>query len=163
MPRLARQALAFLRFLRQVTAAYPERDLHVVLDNYATHQHPKVKQWLARNPRVTLHLTPTSCSWRNLGSGPSQLDRPLTASGNVQRRGVQHILEQAGHLSVIAQLDCLRAGAFGGIGPGGMIARLTRGDRRSAQRPRRQLLHCTGGTAGSRFCRRGSGMPSYTA
>ena len=56
----------FLKFLRQVAAAYPGQDLHIVLDNYATHKHPKVREWLAKNPRVTLHFTPTSCSWLNL-------------------------------------------------------------------------------------------------
>ena len=40
--------------------------MHVVADNYATHKHPKVKAWLAKNPRVTMHFTPTSGSWLNL-------------------------------------------------------------------------------------------------
>ena len=40
--------------------------LHVVCDNYATHKHPKVKAWLANNPRVTMHFTPTSGSWLNM-------------------------------------------------------------------------------------------------
>jgi transposase len=56
----------FLRFLRQVAKAYPRRQLHVVVDNYATHKHPAVRAWLARNKRVTLHFTPTSGSWLNL-------------------------------------------------------------------------------------------------
>lgn len=56
----------FLDFLRQVAKAYPRRELHVVLDNYGTHKHPKVQAWLARNPRVVLHFTPTSGSWLNL-------------------------------------------------------------------------------------------------
>jgi transposase len=56
----------FLRFLRQVAKAYPRRRLHIVLDNYGTHTHPKVKAWLERNPRITLHFTPTSGSWLNL-------------------------------------------------------------------------------------------------
>ena len=56
----------FLRFLRQVAKAYPRRKLHVVVDNYATHKHPKVQAWLARNPRIVLHFTPTSGSWLNL-------------------------------------------------------------------------------------------------
>jgi transposase len=50
----------FLRFLRQVARAYPRTPLHIVCDNYATHKHPDVTAWLARNPRVTLHFTPTS-------------------------------------------------------------------------------------------------------
>ncbi len=56
----------FLRFLKQVAKAYPRRRLHIVCDNYATNKHPTVKAWLARNPRITLHFTPTSGSWLNL-------------------------------------------------------------------------------------------------
>jgi transposase len=56
----------FLRFLRQVTRAYPGQELHLVMDNYAAHKHPRVKEWLAANPRVHVHFTPTSASWMNL-------------------------------------------------------------------------------------------------
>jgi len=56
----------FLRFLKQVAKAHPRVKLHVVCDNYATHKHPAVKAWLARNPRITLHFTPTSGSWLNM-------------------------------------------------------------------------------------------------
>src|ERR687896_1701054 len=56
----------FLAFLKQVAAAYPRRELHVVVDNYATHKHPAVRPWLARHRRVRLHFTPTSGSWLNL-------------------------------------------------------------------------------------------------
>jgi transposase len=56
----------FLRFLRQVTKAYPRRNLHIVVDNYGTHNHPDVRAWLAKHPRVTLHFTPTSGSWLNM-------------------------------------------------------------------------------------------------
>ena len=56
----------FLRFLKQVARAYPRVPLHVVAANYAAHKHPKVTAWLARNPRITLHFTPTSGSWLNL-------------------------------------------------------------------------------------------------
>jgi transposase len=58
----------FLKFLKKTAAAYPGVALHVVLDNYATHKHPDVRTWLARpqNQRITLHFTPTSCSWLNL-------------------------------------------------------------------------------------------------
>jgi transposase len=58
--------IEFLAFLRQVAKACPGRRLHVVCDNYGTHKHPKVKTWLAKNARITLHLTPTSGSWLNL-------------------------------------------------------------------------------------------------
>src|SRR5438093_443995 len=58
--------LEFIRFLnaveRQVAA---DKTIHVVLDNYATHKHPKVLAWLSRHPRWTFHFTPTSASWLN--------------------------------------------------------------------------------------------------
>ncbi len=53
-------------FLKRVAKAYPRRDLHVVLDNYHTHKHDDINQWLAKHPRITLHFTPTSGSWMNL-------------------------------------------------------------------------------------------------
>jgi transposase len=56
----------FLRFLRQITRAYPGVELHLVMDNYAAHKHPAVRAWLAANPRVKVHFTPTSASWLNL-------------------------------------------------------------------------------------------------
>ena len=56
----------FLKVLKKVAAAWPGQQLHVVCDNYATHNHPPVKQWLADNPRITLHFTPTGCSWLNM-------------------------------------------------------------------------------------------------
>ena len=55
-----------LAFLRQVARAYPRRKLHIVCDNYGTHNHPDVRAWLARHPRITLHFTPTSGSWLNV-------------------------------------------------------------------------------------------------
>ncbi len=56
----------YLRFLKQVAKAYPRVKLHIVADNYATHKHPAVTAWLARNPRITMHFTPTSGSWLNM-------------------------------------------------------------------------------------------------
>jgi transposase len=56
----------FLRFLHQVAKAYPRVKLHLVVDNYATHNHPAVRAWLARHPRITMHFTPTSGSWLNM-------------------------------------------------------------------------------------------------
>src|SRR5690242_4713713 len=56
----------FLRFLKQVAKTYPRVKLHIVADNYATHTHPAVQAWLARNPRITMHFTPTSGSWLNM-------------------------------------------------------------------------------------------------
>jgi transposase len=56
----------FLAFLKLVARAYPRRQLHVVVDNYATHKHQRVQAWLEAHPRVQLHFTPTSASWLNL-------------------------------------------------------------------------------------------------
>ena len=57
----------FLSFLKTVEKQTPaDLDLHVIVDNYATHKHQKVKNWLKRNKRVTLHFIPTSSSWLNL-------------------------------------------------------------------------------------------------
>ena len=56
----------FLAFLKQVARAHPDRELHLVMDNYAAHKHPKIKAWLAANPRVSVHFTPTHASWMNL-------------------------------------------------------------------------------------------------
>ena len=56
----------FLKFLKLVAKTYPRVNLHVVVDDYATHKHPRVGVWLSRNPRVTLHFTPTSGSWLNM-------------------------------------------------------------------------------------------------
>jgi transposase len=56
----------FLRFLRQVARAYPDGELHLVMDNYAAHKRVEVRNWLAANPRIHVHFTPTSGSWLNL-------------------------------------------------------------------------------------------------
>jgi hypothetical protein len=60
----------FLKSLKQVAKAYPRKQLHLVVDNYATHKHPNIQAWLVKNPRVTLHVTlhftPTSGSWLNM-------------------------------------------------------------------------------------------------
>jgi len=56
----------FGQFLRQAAKAYPRRKLHIVCDNYGTHNHPDLRAWLARHPRITLHFTPTSGSWLNM-------------------------------------------------------------------------------------------------
>jgi transposase len=57
----------FLRFLKLIDAAVPQDlDLHLVLDNYATHKTPEIQKWLLKHPRFCLHFTPTSSSWLNL-------------------------------------------------------------------------------------------------
>jgi len=60
----------FIRFLNTIEANVPKRkDIHAIVDNYATHKHPKVLRWLARHPRWTFHFTPTSASWLNAVEG----------------------------------------------------------------------------------------------
>ena len=60
----------FIRFLNQIEAKVPTgKTVHVILDNYAAHKHPKVMAWLARHPRFTFHFTPTSASWLNAVEG----------------------------------------------------------------------------------------------
>jgi len=60
----------FIRFLNTIERAVPAgKVIHVVLDNYATHKHPKVRAWLERHPRWTFHFTPTSASWLNAVEG----------------------------------------------------------------------------------------------
>ena len=60
----------FLRFLNTIEAAVPAgKVVHVILDNYRTHKHAKVRAWLGRHPRFVFHFTPTACSWLNAVEG----------------------------------------------------------------------------------------------
>jgi transposase len=60
----------FIHFLNAVDAQVPRRkDIHAIVDNYATHKHPKVREWLTHHPRWTFHFTPTSASWLNAVEG----------------------------------------------------------------------------------------------
>jgi transposase len=57
----------FLRFMSRIDKEVPrEFEVHLVLDNYGTHKHERVRRWFAAHPRFTLHFTPTSASWLNL-------------------------------------------------------------------------------------------------
>jgi transposase len=57
----------FLRFLKRLEEEFPgEKSLHLVMDNYGTHKHPRVRSWLKRHPRFVFHFVPTSSSWLNL-------------------------------------------------------------------------------------------------
>lgn len=62
-------AADFLSFLRKVARAYPEQELHVILDNSSSHGTAEITAWLAENPRVHFHYTPTSASWLNQVEG----------------------------------------------------------------------------------------------
>jgi hypothetical protein len=57
----------FLKFLRTIDKQVPKGlQIHLILDNYATHKHENVKRWLAKHPRFHLHFIPTSSSWLNM-------------------------------------------------------------------------------------------------
>jgi transposase len=57
----------WLKFLRQIDRETPkDKTLHLICDNYATHKHPNVQQWLAKRSRFIIHFTPTSASWLNM-------------------------------------------------------------------------------------------------
>jgi transposase len=57
----------WLKFLRKIDREMPkDKTLHLIADNYATHKHPAVQEWLARHPRFNMHFTPTSASWLNM-------------------------------------------------------------------------------------------------
>jgi transposase len=70
-----------LRLIEKQTP--PDKDLHLITDNYATHKHPAVKRWLARRPRFHMHFTPTSSSRLNM---VERFFRDLTTQSD--RRGV---------------------------------------------------------------------------
>ena len=84
------RAVEFRKFLAQVEQAVPaDLDIHLVLDNYATHKAPPVKTWLARHPRYHLHFTPTSASWLN------QVERWFALLADKQiKRGVHRSVNQ---------------------------------------------------------------------
>ena len=84
------RAVEFRKFLAQVEQAVPaDLDIHLVLDNYATHKAPPVKAWLARHPRYHLHFTPTSASWLN------QVERWFALLADKQiKRGAHRSVDQ---------------------------------------------------------------------
>jgi transposase len=74
----------WLRFLRRIDRETPAgKQIHLIVDNYATHKHPAVQRWLKRHPRFHVHFTPTSASWLNM---VERFFRDLTV--NRVRRGV---------------------------------------------------------------------------
>lgn len=82
----------FLNFLKHLNQSYPEKDeetIHLVVDNYATHNTPAIKKWLAKHPRFHLHFTPTGASWLN------QIERffGLITSQRIRRGSFQSVKE----------------------------------------------------------------------
>jgi transposase len=56
----------WLQFLKTIDRQTPNKELHLIVDNYATHKHPEVLAWLTKQPRFHLHFTPASSSWLNM-------------------------------------------------------------------------------------------------
>ena len=80
----------WLKFLRVIDDIVPpEKQIHMIVDNYATHKHPRVQRWLSRHPRFHMHFTPTGCSWLNM---VERLFRDLTQ--NRLRRGIFRSIEE---------------------------------------------------------------------
>jgi len=79
--------LKLLRVIDDLTP--PDKDLHLIADNYATHKHPQVQKWLARHPRFHMYVTPTSSSWLNM---VERFFRDLTEQR--LRRGIFHDVEE---------------------------------------------------------------------
>jgi transposase len=86
----------WLRFLRIIDKLTPkDKQVHLIVDNYATHKHPLVTRWLERRPRFHVHFTPTSCSWLNM---VERFFRDLTEK-QLRRgvfRNVEELLESIG-------------------------------------------------------------------
>ena len=81
----------FLGFLKQVARAYPDQELHLVMDNYAAHKRVEVRDWLAANPRIHVHFTPTHASWMNLVEvWFGIIERQAIRRGIFKRQGPQH-------------------------------------------------------------------------
>jgi transposase len=96
------RSIEFVKFLDQIDAAVPHHlDVHLILDNYATHKTPRVHRWLAKRPRYHLHFTPTSSSWLNLferwfaALTEKQLRRGVFRSTRELEAAIMHYLETA--------------------------------------------------------------------
>lgn len=80
----------WIKFLRLIDRATPpDKQLHLIVDNYATHKHPHVKSWLRRHPRFHIHFTPTSSSWLNM---VERFFRDLTQN-RLRRSTFSHVAE----------------------------------------------------------------------
>jgi transposase len=124
----------WLRFLKQIDRQTPpEVDLHLIVDNYGTHKHAKVRQWLSKHPRFHLHFTPTSSSWLNLverffadlteecvreGSftGVRQLIRAIEAYLAVRNEDPKRYVWRAQGEEVLARIQRARAALAEAIG-----------------------------------------------
>ena len=131
----------FIRFLNRIERDVPAgKTIHVVLDNYATHKHPKVRAWLERHARWTFHYTPTSASWLNAVEGFfAKLTRRRL------RRGVFHSLVdlQAAINRYLAEHNQAPKPFVWTAEPDAILAKVKRGIKRwrRSTRLRRQGTH----------------------
>ena len=95
----------FIRFLNAIEAEVPAGKLvHVILDNYAAHKHPKVRRWLDRHERFTFHFVPTSCSWLNAVEGffaklsKRRLKRGIFRSVVDLQAAINHFVEETNQM-----------------------------------------------------------------
>jgi transposase len=98
--RQRHRSIEFIKFLDQIDAAVPlDLDIHIILDNYATHKTASVHRWLAKRPRYYLHFTPTSSSWLNLverwfaALTEKQLRRGIFRSTRELEEAIMHYLD----------------------------------------------------------------------
>jgi transposase len=89
----------FIRFLNTIDAEVPAgKAVHLILDNYAAHKHPKVHAWLDRHERFVFHFTPTSCSWLNAVEGSfAKLSKRQSPSHGPRTRTNSSPPSNAGH------------------------------------------------------------------
>jgi transposase len=95
----------FIRFLNAIEAEVPAgKIVHVILDNYAAHKHPKVQAWLVRHERFVFHFTPTSCSWLNAVEGyfaklsKQRLKRGVFRSVVDLQAAINHFIEETNQM-----------------------------------------------------------------
>jgi len=99
----------FLAFLRHFDESVPVAlDLHLIVDNYATHKHPKVRVWLAARPRYHVHYTPTYSSWLN------QVERwfGLITQRSIRRGSFRNVKELAQRIDAYTKHHNRHAGSF---------------------------------------------------
>jgi putative transposase len=89
----------YLDFLRQIDKSVPpELDAHLIVDNYATHKHPRVKRWVAARPRFHMHLTQTYASWVNqVEIWFNRITQPAIRRGTF--RSVKDLVAQIDHFA----------------------------------------------------------------
>ena len=92
--------MEFRKFLDRIEAAVPNGlDVHLILDNYATHKTPLIHRWLARHPRFHVHFTPTNASWLNLverwfaALTEKQIRRGVDRSTRELEQAIRHYIE----------------------------------------------------------------------